>query len=56
MIPVVPAEVPVATPEDAPIVATVEVPLVHVPPGTEFINVVVPPAHTVVVPVIGATG
>ena len=47
----VPANIPVTTPDDAPIFA-LPLLLVHVPPvGVEF-NVVVNPAHTVVIPVI----
>jgi hypothetical protein len=43
----VPATSPVAAPELEPIVATARFPLVHVPPDTEFDNVVVLPSHTV---------
>lgn len=40
---------------DASTVATDGVPELHVPPGTELLNVVTPPIHIVPVPVI-ATG
>ena len=48
----VPGEMPVAIPEEAPMVATAVLPLVHVPPeGVEF-SVVVWPTQTVNGPVI----
>ena len=49
----VPAVTPVSKPEDSPIVATPGVLLVHVPPVTPSASVLVPPTHSVVVPVIG---
>ena len=52
----VPKEIPVTIPVEAPTVATKALLLVHVPPVTELCNVVVPPTHVVVMPVIGATG
>ena len=45
---------PVTSPDPVPIVATVVVPLAHVPPGEVSASVVVRPAHTVAVPVITA--
>ena len=48
---VVPEVTPVTTPE-AFIVAVVAPPLLHVPPVVASLNVVVPGAHTVIVPVI----
>src|SRR5437763_776971 len=42
----VPASKPVATPLDDPIVATVVVPLVHVPPAVASVKLVVNPAQT----------
>ena len=49
-----PANTPVATPVVEPIVATVGVALVHVPPVVASDNVVVAPTHTLSVPVIEA--
>ena len=50
------AAVPAATPDTTPVedvtAATLLLPLVHVPPPTELLNVVVLPAHTLVVPVM----
>ena len=40
---------PVTTPEDEPTVATVVVPLVHIPPATPSLKLIVAPLHTVVV-------
>ena len=51
-----PAATPVTVPEVEPIVATPVVPLVHVPPLTVDVNVVVWPAHTLVAPVSVADG
>lgn len=53
---VTPFEMPVTIPDVAPIVATVVLLLVHVPPGVASVNAVVNPWHTVVTPVIGAKG
>ena len=50
----VPADTPVTTPELL-IVATLVLPLVHVPPAVASASVVVVPEHSVVVPVTGAT-
>ena len=47
--------VPAATPVTTPVLATVAIPvalLLHAPPVVPLVNVVVPPAHTVAVPVI----
>jgi len=49
---VVPCDVPVATPEADPIVATDVLLLVHVPPADELERVVVEPLHTDSVPLI----
>ena len=46
--------IPVTMPDEAPIVATVGVPLVHVPEGVASANVVVLPTQTLSVPVIDA--
>ena len=48
----VPAAIPVTTPVDTPTVAFV-LPLVHVPPVTGSLRLVVAPMQTVAVPVIG---
>ena len=48
-----PADTPVNVPLVEPIVATAMLPLVHVPPKGVALNVVVDPAHTTAVPVIG---
>jgi hypothetical protein len=53
--PAVPPAIPVTMPEDAPIVATVVPPLVHVPPDVASLNVIVLPWQTVPTPVIGNT-
>ena len=45
----VPAVTPVTTPVDEPIVAFA-LPLLHVPPVTRSLSVVVAPAHTLAVP------
>ena len=45
---------PLTTPLVGFTVATLVVPLVHVPPETEFVNVVVPDWHKVAVPPIAA--
>lgn len=52
MITAVPGNIPVTTPLPEPMVATEGLPLLHVPPPGHD-NVVVPPTHTVVIPVIG---
>lgn len=52
MIFAVPASTPVTIPELLPTVAMPVLPLVHVPPDGEELNVVVAPTHTVAVPVI----
>ena len=49
----VPALSPLTTPVNAPTVATGVAEQLQVPPGVEPVNVVVPPAHRFVVPVIG---
>jgi len=54
----VPAETPVSTPEPEPTVATAVVLLLHVPPGTALMSVILPPTHTLMpgvptVPMIG---
>jgi hypothetical protein len=49
-----PAETPVMIPEVGRTDAIVGLPLDHVPPNTEFANVVVPPTQTVSKPVIDA--
>jgi len=46
-----PADIPVAIPDDEPI-ATAVPPLAQVPPGEPSLNVVVLPAQTLSVPVI----
>jgi predicted cupin superfamily sugar epimerase len=51
---VVPAETPVTTPVEEPMVATAGVLDVQVPPGVASARVVVPVTQTVNVPVIGA--
>jgi hypothetical protein len=53
---VVPALTPDTTPVEDPIVATDVLLLVQVPPPVALLNAVVPPTHTVVVPVIGVIG
>lgn len=45
-----PGATPVARPVPTPIVATVVVPLIHVPPVGEPVNVVVVPAQMLVLP------
>ena len=49
----VPATTPVTIPEPEPMVATVSVAELHTPPGGVQLSVVVAPAHTTIVPVIG---
>ena len=49
----VPPATPVTIPDELPTVATVVVPLVHVPPPVTSFNVVVLPTHSENVPVIG---
>jgi len=44
----VPAETPVRIPDNEPMVATAVVPLLHVPPGTAFISVMLLPAQIVI--------
>jgi hypothetical protein len=51
----VPAATPYRKPVDEPIVAMDVLPLVHVPPVTEFESVAVLPIHVVSVPVMGPT-
>jgi len=53
---VFPAVLLETNPEDEPIVATVVLLLVHVPPPVASDKVVVDPAHSDVVPVIGESG
>lgn len=48
----VPGETPVTIPDDEPMVATVVVALLHVPPGAGSDKVVVKPWHTCKAPVI----
>ena len=50
----VPAAIPVAIPDVEPMVAISVLPLLHTPPVVADDNVVVRPAHTLVVPVIAA--
>jgi hypothetical protein len=50
-----PTPMPVTTPLLDPTVATGVKPLVHVPPGTEPLSIMVVPKHTVEGPVIGPT-
>jgi hypothetical protein len=52
----VPAETPVTTPLDEPTVAMLTLPLLHVPPPIESLNVVELPAHSVRMPAIGGIG
>ncbi len=56
MIVLVPVVNAVTTPVDAPIVATVVLLLVHVPPVTALVSAAVVPVQTTAGPVIGATG
>ena len=53
---VVPMATPAAMPVPLLIVAVEVLLLVHVPPLMALLSLVVPPTHTIVVPVIGATG
>jgi hypothetical protein len=46
----VPAAMPVTSPDEAPTVATVVLPLVQLPPASASLNVVIDPAHTASVP------
>lgn len=48
----VPDAIPVTMPEEEPTEATDGVLLLHVPPGTEFVNVAVIPTHTLDEPLI----
>jgi len=50
----IPAATPVTTPDEEPTVASAGLPLVHVPPNTEFSKDAVAPTHTFAVPVIVA--
>jgi hypothetical protein len=52
----VPTDIPVTIPEEEPALATAGLLVIHVPPVMVFPSEVVPPTHTVVLPVIGATG
>ena len=52
----VPEVIPVRMALVAPIVATLVVPLAHVPPVIALLKVVILPMQSVVVPVIGALG
>ena len=56
MIVELPIETPVTIPDEATMVATAGLLLVHVPPETGLTNVVLPPTHTVADPVIGKSG
>jgi len=49
----VPDDTPETTPDERPMVATVVLPLTHVPPGEVLLNVVVVPWQRVRVPIIG---
>jgi hypothetical protein len=51
-----PVEIPLTTPEPVPIVATDGVPLLHTPPEVVSDRVVVEPAHSIVIPVMGVGG
>ena len=51
----VPADTPVTMPDVMPTVATVVLELLHVPPVTESVSVIVDPAHTVPGPDIEGT-
>jgi len=50
----VPVPAPVTVPVEDPTVATDGLPLVHAPPDTEFVRVVLLPTHTVATPPIDA--
>jgi hypothetical protein len=50
---VVPAATPVTMPEESPTVAILEEAVDQVPPDEALDNVVAPPSHTVIVPLIG---
>ena len=52
----VPPDIPETVPTDIGTVATVELPLVHVPPGIALLSEVVEPWQSVFVPVMGAGG
>ena len=47
-------EIPLTIPVDAPIVATAVLLLLHVPPATVLLSVILDPTHTADVPVIAA--
>ena len=53
---VVPAVIPVTTPEREPTVPTERLPLLQVPPAVALVSVILLPAHTVAVPAIGDNG
>lgn len=52
----VPADTPVMMPEDEPMATIAVLPLAHVPPVTELLNVVVEPIQVAIVPVIAGGG
>lgn len=52
----VPPAIPVTMPLELPIEAADVLLLLHVPPGTPFVNVLVLPAQKAVAPVIGIVG
>lgn len=52
----VPAATPVTMPVPGPIVAIDVFPLLQLPPGVASLIVMLPPAQTIVDPVIGETG
>ncbi len=56
MIVAVPAAMPVTMPVEEPIVAIVVVLLLHVPPAIGLLSAVVPPGHTLAVPVMAGGG
>lgn len=56
MITVVPANIPVTTPDVAPISATEGLLLVHVPPIVALVSVVTLPWHILVLPLMGVSG
>ena len=54
MVAVRPVVMPVTVPLSEPTVATSGLELVHRPPGTTSLKLVVPPAHTVAAPLMGS--
>jgi hypothetical protein len=51
---VIPAEIPVTTPDDEPTTATEVAPLSHDPPGVASVRVMVVPAQSELLPLMGA--